>query len=359
MVERGGTPKAWIATALAAAAMVLTVCCASPPQALAATRTRTVIGLPTFALPPTSWGCTLRTPAGNGSTTLPVTVSKIGSQVAILTNICIDGSDPLPFVIDTGASESNIDPRVAARLDLPTAGAEQKIEGVGCTGPGEQLRVDDWSWEGVPLTAQVVWGVSIPAMGGPGQPVGLLGSDVLSRFGAVRFDFAGGTVTVPGHEGPAQLTAHVVQGPTATPTPQSLLSGTTTGSVPAKVITGPGLAEVLTDVRVGGHRPMLWAVDTGSSQSVVARSAQRTLGLRPTNVWERQTTVCSTITVHLYRSGPWAVGAVPLVRGPIATVDLGPVGSAGFIGLLGSDQLAHFSWVVFDYAGGRLVLGAK
>jgi hypothetical protein len=68
--------------------------------------------------------------------------------------------------------------------------------------------------------------------------------------------------------------------------------------------------------------------------------------------------VCSIITVRLFGSGPWRVGPVPLRRGPIATVSLGPIRSAGFVGLLGSDQLAHYSWVVFDYAGARLVFGA-
>jgi len=27
------------------------------------------------------------------------------------------------------------------------------------------------------------------------------------------------------------------------------------------------------------------------------------------------------------------------------------------VGLLGSDQLRHYGWVVLDYTGGRLVLG--
>ena len=34
----------------------------------------------------------------------------------------------------------------------------------------------------------------MPQMGGKGEPDGLLGSDVLSRFGAVRIDFAVGAL---------------------------------------------------------------------------------------------------------------------------------------------------------------------
>ena len=38
-------------------------------------------------------------------------------------------------------------------------------------------------------------------MGGKGEPVGLLGSDVLSRFGGIRIDFAAGALVLPGPEG--------------------------------------------------------------------------------------------------------------------------------------------------------------
>jgi hypothetical protein len=129
--------------------------------------------------------------------------------------------------------------------------------------------------------------------------------------------------------------------------------------VPATVLSGPGVSELITNVRLGTHRPVPFAVDTGSSQSVVMHTLSKALDLRVTRTWERQTTVCSTITVRLYGSGMWQVGTVPLTRGPIAAVDLGPVRDAGFVGLLGSDQLARFGWAVFDYAGARLVLGAK
>ena len=44
-----------------------------------------------------------------------------------------------------------------------------------------------------------------------------------------------------------------------------------------------------------------------------------------------------------------AVSLYPLVTSRIA--------AGGTAGLLGSDQLQRFGWVIFDYRGGRLVLG--
>ena len=38
-------------------------------------------------------------------------------------------------------------------------------------------------------------------------------------------------------------------------------------------------------------------------------------------------------------------------------MNFGPIGAGGTAGLLGSDQLQRFGWVIFDYRGGRLVLG--
>jgi hypothetical protein len=41
----------------------------------------------------------------------------------------------------------------------------------------------------------------------------------------------------------------------------------------------------------------------------------------------------------------------------LGSVNFGPIGADGTVGLLGSDQLQRFGWVIFDYRGGRLVLG--
>lgn len=318
--------------------------------------------MPDFALPPAAAGCGGEIGLPDGATQIPVTVSTVGTQVAVSLNVCLDGRGPFPFVLDTGASESTISAQLADSLRLPAAGPLEEYEGVGCTGSEQPRRVSAWSAAGLPLDGQVLSSATLPGMGGPGQPDGLLGSDVLSRFGAVRLNFAQSSMVFPGPEGPPASQPSVVQGPTSVPTPASLLGGlsTTAGSVvPLRVEIGPGITEILAFVRFGGHPRNLFGIDTGSSQSVVSPSVADRYQLAATNLAERQTTVCSTITVPVRRSGPWSVGAAALTPGPVVSVDLGPVLEAGFVGLVGADQLAHFGAVVFDYAGGRMILGGQ
>jgi hypothetical protein len=98
-------------------------------------------------------------------------------------------------------------------------------------------------------------------------------------------------------------------------------------------------------------------VDTGSSQSVVANSVARSASLAGTDRAQRQSTVCSVITVPLVHSGPWSVPGQALHPQLVGETDFGTISLTGIQGLLGSDQLTRFGWVVLDYAGGRLVLG--
>jgi hypothetical protein len=67
--------------------------------------------------------------------------------------------------------------------------------------------------------------------------------------------------------------------------------------------------------------------------------------------------VCSVITVPLVHSGTWSVPGEPLHRQLVGETDFGTIGQGGLDGLLGSDQLRRFGWIVLDYTGGRLVLG--
>ncbi len=83
-----------------------------------------------------------------------------------------------------------------------------------------------------------------------------------------------------------------------------------------------------------------------------------TQSLAGTNLAERQATVCSVITVPLVHSGPWSVPGVALHSQLIGATNFGVVSFGGIEGLLGSDQLERYGWVVLDYTGGRLVLGS-
>ena len=310
-----------------------------------------------FAIPSPALGCGGAVALGGGAVRIPMTVSTVAGQVAEAVNVCIDGRGPYPFVVDSGAGESIIDAHLAARLDLPHAGPTSAIAGVGCEATSRPVTVPTWSVEGVPLASQTLTAATLPDFGGHGQPVGLLGSDVFSRFGSFRVDFTAGTLTFPGPEGPVPGASRVkaLSGPAPPPV---LTGGAASATVPVSVDLTPGVVSVNVWVRVG-RGTYEFVVDTGSSQSVVASSIARKWHLAHTDQAQRQTTVCSVITTPLVHSGAWAVQGVQLTPQLVDAASFGPVSSDGTEGLLGSDVLKEFGWVVFDYTAGRLVLGAS
>ncbi len=308
-----------------------------------------------FALPPTSAGCGGVTTLPGGAVKVPLTVSTVAGQVAESVNVCIDGRGPFPFVLDTGAGQSTIDAGLARRLHLPSAGSASLFAGVGCTGTAEPVAIRSWSLDGVSLAPQPVTSATLPQIGGKGEPAGLLGSDVLGRFGAIRIDFAAGSLVLPGGEGAPLSGSAPYTGPLGTP-PAVLTQGEGT-SVPLTVTPIQGDVSLNVAVRFPRGPRRSFVVDTGSSQSVVSTSVARAQSLAGTDLAQRQATVCSVITVPLVHSGPWSVPGVPLHPQLIGETNFGTISLTGTQGLLGSDQLKHYGWVVLDYAGGQMVLG--
>jgi hypothetical protein len=340
-----------VAALVAVASLGLAACgTASPPAAVH------VEPLVNFALPPSSAGCGGATALAGGAERLPITVSTVAGQVAESVNVCIGGQGPYPFIIDSGAGESLIDAHLADRLHLEHDGGPSRFQGVGCTGTAQPVVVNEWSFDGVGLAGQLLSAATLPDFGTPGQPVGLLGSDVLSRFGSVRIDFAAQTLTLGGPEGAPSRIA-VIHGPTGPPPPASLTQGQLGTTVPLTVSLSPGDVSLNVRLRLGTGPAHFFVVDTGSSQSVVSTNLAHRVDLAPTDLAQRQTTVCSTITVPLVKSGPWSIPGVVLHPQLLGATSFGPISADGTAGLLGSDQLTRFGWVVFDYTGGRMVLG--
>jgi hypothetical protein len=310
----------------------------------------------TFALPPAATGCGGASPAPGGGVNVPLTVSVVAGQVAESADVCVGSQGPYPFVLDSGAGQSTIDAGLAHRLHLAAAGPASAFAGVGCTGAAQPVSVGAWSLDGVGLAPQQLTAATLPQMGGAGEPVGLLGSDVLSRFGGVRIDFAAGALVLPGPEGAPLVESSPYTGPQGPP-PPALTQGEHGTTVPLTVTPAPGDVSLSVAVRFAGGRRRDFVVDTGSSQSVVSSAVSRAQSLQGTDLAERQSTVCSVITVPLVRSGSWSVPGLALHPQLIGSTDFGTISLSGTVGLLGSDQLRRYGWVVLDYAGGQLVLG--
>ena len=204
----------------------------------------------TFALPPAETGCSGATPQAGGGDRVPLTVSVVAGQVAETVDVCVGDDGPYPFIIDTGTGRSVIDAGLAHRLHLASAGAATEFAGVGCTGTARPVTVGNWSLDGVDLAAQQLSAATLPQMGGKDEPVGLLGSDVLSRFGGVRIDFGAGALVLPGPEGAPLAESSPFTGPLG-PAPLSLTGGESGTTVPLTVTPAPGDVSLSVAVRFG------------------------------------------------------------------------------------------------------------
>jgi predicted aspartyl protease len=133
-------------------------------------------------------------PAGIAQATVPIFVfhSKKGGTEAFA-KVIIHGH-AFPFLIDTGASTTLVNPTLAHRLHLKTVGRPHTFCGVTSCATARRVRLKRWSISGVPLPSAVV--SSAPIVGTGGFGFGLLGSDVLSRFGSVTINYSGKTLTL-------------------------------------------------------------------------------------------------------------------------------------------------------------------
>ena len=309
-----------------------------------------------FALPPTSAGCAGATKLSRGASSIPITVSVVKGQVEETTNVCLNGKGPFPFLIDTGAAFSVVATQVATLLDLPHVGPAGGAGGIGCALSTQPVSVISWSVGGVSLAPQTLVATTQPFFGVKGQPDGLLGSDVLSRFGAFRLDFAAKRLTLGGPEGRAPTGDLVVNGPTGPPPSSIVTHGQTGSTVPVTVMLSPAGTEMTVPLRFSKGPSLTFSLDTGTSQSLVSSSEAEARHLVGTNLAQVTSSVCSTTTVPLVHSGMWSIPGATLHPQLIESVPFNPA-AIGVYGTLGSDQLIRYRWVVFDYTGGRLILG--
>jgi len=303
-------------------------------------------------VPPATSGCHGAKSLPGGGYQLPLTISSGGDgNVAVTVNVCVDGHGPFPFFLDSGAGQTHISAGLADRLHLATISRSRGTGIGGCIDNYSVVMVDSWSADGLPLTSQSISADTEPGMGGKGEPVGLLGNDVLSRFGAVRIDFDPGALVLPGPER-APLGTSTFIGPKA-PVPAELTKGQ--GEVvPAEASIGPVNDYLNVLVRFGDQPSNWFVVDTGTSRTQVDPWVSKEGSLRATDLADSTDTVCSVLMTPIVQSGSWSMSG--LVLRP-QLVDSGNIGSSSIAGIVGADTLAHKKWVVLDYTGGLVVLG--
>lgn len=136
--------------------------------------------------------------ADSAAGTVPVTVRESPGGVLVFVDVTIGGEGPHTFLVDTGASTSAIDDDLVEELGLEETGQTAQLSGVIGDGSVRLYTVEQWSIGDFALEGETIGAVDLGgAAEGSGavQFSGLLGSDQLSRFGAVTIDYAGQTMT--------------------------------------------------------------------------------------------------------------------------------------------------------------------
>ena len=88
-----------------------------------------------------------------------------------------------------------------------------------------EFSTTNWSIGPVRLAPQEIVSARFPGLATESGAVGILGADVLSRFGAVTINYSLGDLLIPGPEGPPSSGVHLIKGPTDKATPSALLAG--------------------------------------------------------------------------------------------------------------------------------------
>jgi predicted aspartyl protease len=165
---------------LVLAVTALTACNAQK----SATGTTETVATSTAEAPPTT---TTTAPKPDRPPAVPLQVVSGTGGVFAFARVFIGGKGPFTFTVDTGASHSVVDYDLVRRLHLRTIGEPLTVTGITCRGQAARLRMRKWRVGRVRLPAAEIQTIDMPDPGGGVD--GLLGSDILSRFGTISVDY--------------------------------------------------------------------------------------------------------------------------------------------------------------------------
>ncbi|HEY7849611.1 MAG TPA: retropepsin-like aspartic protease [Ktedonobacterales bacterium] len=118
-----------------------------------------------------------------------------GSTLVVV-EVVIHGKGPYPMALDTGASLTLIDRALANKLGLAVAGPPEQITGVGGAERVTPVSIAQWSLGQATLPAMTITSASLADLKSSAGVDGLLGSDLLDRFGAITIDYTDSQVTL-------------------------------------------------------------------------------------------------------------------------------------------------------------------
>ncbi len=306
---------------------------------------------------PTS-GC-----AASSVSTPAISLGTIASVSAttLYVPVCVDGSGPYPFLLDTGASASIVDTQLAQQLKLHKSAPAQRTIGTGCTSTRSKVQVEKWSMGGMTLSPQSLLTGDLSGFGLGNTPAGILGSDVLSRFGAIRIDYRAQQLEVLAPEGTVHGGggAEVITAAPDEPPPPSLMKATPRYQVPLTVVVFNSSTLATASVTFGGAGSSghPFVIDSGSSVSSVTERLAASAHLQHDGTVTASNVGCGQ-AVDNVQSGAWSASSVSLRPQGLASITESADTLQEASGALGSDVLSRYGSIVIDYRTALLWLGA-
>jgi hypothetical protein len=280
--------------------------------------------------------------------TVPVTVSSVSGGQLVTVGLCVGSQGPYSFVVDTGSSKSIIDSSLAAALHLGGAGSTE-LGGSGCATTGNLVHVPTLHVKSVVIEPQTMVSTSLTDWAGRSVD-GVLGSDVLGRFGALKLDLPRHSMTVAGGEGPAPTTHAIVVGQAGSSPPQNLVTGKVVDDVPLTVVQGPGTYAAFANMTVAVQKPYAFVVDTGSPVSSIDTTAGFTLKIASKGTASAPGGIGCSGTDTALAPVPMEIGSTTATLRLRSFHIVGPQRN-GIIGYLGLDYVGQTGTVIIDYAG--------
>ena len=295
-------------------------------------------------------GCSVKPVTGPKGLELGMLSTPAGSVPTV--PVCVDGRGPFRFVVSTGTGGSAITPSLARSLHLGK-GPDVPVRGVTCIPSAPRTKVRTWSMAGVRLDPQRVL---IARISGAGSTVnGVIGSDVLARFGALRIDYVHRRLVLLGGEGAAPTGNVYVLGRKTSSPPATLLKGAIEANSLLRVFKTPQGTIVAVPVEIAGHAEQL-AVDTGFPSSALGLATARALKLKADGASLPSSGIGCTGAAPTYSTGRWTLGGTPLPGNAIAARSIAGSINSGLQGVLGSDALRADGSVILDFSGAHLWL---
>jgi hypothetical protein len=315
------------------------------------------VGLPVVAgirLPVFEKSCA---PQPGPASVVPIRVVSRGG--VIVANVCIGGEGPFPFLVDTGGSTTLVDSSLAARLHLALVDGPRTVSSFTCKRQISFAAVSHWSVGDTTLLAQTV---EVGTVQSPALPNldGVLGSDTLSSFGAVRIDYRQDTLTLGRQTAPLRSDVAGGSGPPSVSAP--LTEGTSFASpMPVKVVSDTLSPQHLQLIGVRptvelsfGTDQFTLTLDTGAGTTNLGPSVVKRLRLAPAGApGAAFAGLDCPVVVNHYTMGPAMLGKVLLPQQTVGSNFTPP----GTVGGIGSGTLINYNPVLVDYTDGELFLG--